>query len=360
MGELHHYSDLIWMGRRAFLVGLVVLGGHAGSVFAERVVGDPWASEAIQLPRLEHLRKPPIVTAVAIRPGGAELAIAGDDHLVRLWDLEQRRWLGSLSGHGDWVRTLEFSPDGNSLASAGNDGRVLVWNPDNGQLQYEHLAEATLTRVIFDNRGNRLLTIGFRDRLRVLDLPQEGQLFSVGCPCVDMRALAVSPDNRIIAAGGRNGRIRIWSTDDGSVLAEFAAHQQRIRGLQFTTDGARLISCGEDRVLRVSDLDGKVDFRVSIDSAKLMSLSNCGGSQVAIGGSDNQIHIWDLQARQEVTKLAGHTGSVAALCYAEGALVSAGFDTVVRVWRHTNNVAEDHRQPTRRVGEHQREGDNIR
>jgi WD40 repeat protein len=55
---------------------------------------------------------------------------------------------------------------------------------------------------------------------------------------------------------------------------------------------------------------------------------------LATGGSDNRIHIWDLNSRVVIKTLVGHTGSVAALaCDGTGAtLVSGSYDTTVRVW----------------------------
>ena len=54
---------------------------------------------------------------------------------------------------------------------------------------------------------------------------------------------------------------------------------------------------------------------------------------VATAGSDNLIHLWDLTARRDLGQLPGHTGSVSALAYRDGVLVSGGFDTFVRIWQ---------------------------
>jgi WD40 repeat protein len=55
---------------------------------------------------------------------------------------------------------------------------------------------------------------------------------------------------------------------------------------------------------------------------------------LATGGSDNRVSIWDLNSRQVMRRLEGHTGTVAALaCDATGeTLVSASYDTTLRIW----------------------------
>ncbi|MFV1964383.1 MAG: WD40 repeat domain-containing protein, partial [Pirellulaceae bacterium] len=169
-------------------------------------------------------------------------------------------------------------------------------------------------------------------------------------PCLDMRAVAFSPDRQLLAAGGRNGLVRLWSLADGSVLQEYAAHEQRIRGLAFSPDASTLVSCGEDGTIRVFRLDGKEDYVLDCPGAKVMSLAFCGPDQLATGGSDNLIRIWDMNERSEIARLAGHTGSVMTLVYSGNTLVSAGYDTTVRVWKRNRNLAEDPRTSRDRVG----------
>jgi WD40 repeat protein len=56
------------------------------------------------------------------------LASAGDDRVVRIWDVASGEELLSLPGHSNHVRGLTFSDDGCRLASASDDGTVKVWD----------------------------------------------------------------------------------------------------------------------------------------------------------------------------------------------------------------------------------------
>ena len=68
------------------------------------------------------------VETVAFSPNGQTLASASDDGAVRLWDVRGHRALGApLRGRKGAVLGVAFSPDGRTLASGGDDGTVRLW-----------------------------------------------------------------------------------------------------------------------------------------------------------------------------------------------------------------------------------------
>ena len=153
------------------------------------------------------------------------------------------------------------------------------------------------------------------------------------CPCPDNHAVAFSSDGEWIAAGGRSGVVRIWDVATGEVVSEIKAHRRRIHSLQFTPVG-QLVSASDDQMVKIIDPKvGTVDNSLPRYPAKLFSAQLLPDDMIAIGGSDNNIRIWDMNAQSEVGMLRGHTGTVASLAVGPGILVSGSFDTQVRVWQ---------------------------
>jgi WD40 repeat protein len=84
-----------------------------------------------RLPSLERIALFPahneIVRAAAFSPDGATLATAGREGRVKLWDLRTGRLTLVLKGHTATVTSLEFSPDGRTLYSSSWDGTTRIW-----------------------------------------------------------------------------------------------------------------------------------------------------------------------------------------------------------------------------------------
>ncbi len=304
------------------------------------------ATHVIRFDSDDRAGRPPVVTAVAVRSGGDLLAVAGDDHLVRLRFTTDGKLHRVLRGHTDWVRAVVFSPDGKTLYTAGDDRRIKRWDVESGEpLADVARLEHAIHSLAISGDGRRLAAAGFHQSLTVhdtLSTTAKPPVFQLKCPCKDMRAVAFSADGRRLAAAGRNGEIRVWNIADGSVANQWAAHRQRIRSLAFSPQGQMLASAGEDRMLRIWDArSGRKIRELSCRPAKVMSVLFLDAKTLATAGSDNLICLWDLQSGNRRVRLAGHTGSVAAIAYDRQAsvLVSGSYDTTVRIWRLTSDVA---------------------
>jgi len=326
---------------RLALLGLLAQFAVVGW-FAERVVGQQ--VEELAAVRVIGFRaspaddqKAPVVSAVALSPQGAVLAAAGDDHTVRLWDGQSGRLLGTLRGHTDWVHAVAFDPAGRWLVTAGQDRTVCLWSLSDRRLidRLLHTGSAVAS-VVFAADGQLLAAATFAGKVYLLNVEQpEATIRQLSGPGPDIRSLAFSPAGDLLAAGGRNGTVRIWRMQTATEYVDLPGHRRRVRALAFDPAGRLLASAGEDRCVIVWDVaSGRRMAVLGNCPAKLMSLAFCGAQRVAAGGSDNVIRIWDLRTGRQTARLTGHTGSISTLVWDPHGkqLISGSFDTTIRTW----------------------------
>ena len=139
------------------------------------------------------------VWCAAFSPDGEYLASGGADGWVRLWRVSKQEQLSIvpdpivLKGHRDWIRGLSFDPGGEFLASASDDGTVRLWalpaqssaqltDEDDIERMLPPLAghEGVVWNVAFDSTGQTLATAGADGTLRIWNLQLE-ELMSKGC-----------------------------------------------------------------------------------------------------------------------------------------------------------------------------------
>jgi WD40 repeat protein len=320
--------------RRTWLCGAVGAAGVwslLGRCHPAAAQEDP----AVRILELPAGAKPPVLTAVAISPDGDLLATAGDDHVIRIWSLRKNQLVHTLRGHRDWVRTLAFSPAGARLASAGDDRRVLLWDAGAGQLEREATATTwAVYSLAFRPDGKRLAAAGFSTEVRVYD-PASGDVAqNLTGPNDDLRCAAYSPDGKLLAVAGRAGIVRMWDAGSLKPARDLQASSRRIWAGAFSADSQLLAVAGDERQIRLwAPHTGDEAGALAVPAGKVLAVTFCG-QKLATGGTDNSIHLWDVAAMQHVRQLKGHTGSVASLAFHAGTnmLVSGSFDTSARVW----------------------------
>ncbi|MCH2182477.1 MAG: WD40 repeat domain-containing protein [Mariniblastus sp.] len=327
--------------RRQFLSSLAIcatapatlpcLAGNLATGPYERL---NWTSDLISMESHRTGGRAPVVTDVSLQPGGEQLAVVGDDHFICIYDFRAGQFVQNLERHSDWVRCSGYSPNGNVLATGGNDRRLIFWDT-------EDFSAAPVVRkhphaiigIDFSADNRRLAAVGFAPVLQLYDLPSRTLKREIPCPTNDNHAVGFSADSRWVAVGGRTGSIQVWEVESGQRVASYRPHRRRIRSLMFDPRG-KIISCADDQVVAITDpLDPQNSHNFPRQAAKIYDVTSLDGGLLATAGTDNRVHLWRLNDRQHIGFLKGHTGTVSCLDSNRSKIVSGSFDTQVRVWQ---------------------------
>ena len=228
----------------------------------------------------------------ALSPDGRLLATGGLDGTVRLWDVETGRLVRALIGHNSYVSGLDWSPDGNTLASAGTyDITVRLWDTRTGQplrVLKGHPAEVTLVKWSPDGR-TVLATGGISGAVsswNALNGIKRGTL-ELGKP---LPGISWHPDGKSVALVGQSLPLQIWDAETSKVTRTVGTARDGFLCVSWNPDG-KTLAAGTPRDTQLLDgASGKPLQTLPGPSYALTWVD--GGKQLATLLPDS-IKVWD-------------------------------------------------------------------
>ena len=160
----------------------------------------------------------PLVTArledsiftTALSPDGKTLAIAGNNKTIHLLDTETLQPKLDLEKHAGAVYGLAFHKDGHWLASAGWDQTIRLWHVSSGLVEKEWPAGSELWDIAFSPDGTKLATAGGNHAVILWDAATGKRLATFLGHTNTVHTVTFNADGTLLASGARDGSIRVW------------------------------------------------------------------------------------------------------------------------------------------------------
>ena len=237
---------------------------------------------------------------VAFLPDGKHLAGVKDDNSLREWDIESGQMVRALervTGHGGTIslfrgRTLKVSSGGKYLVISSS----------------------------FDSTGSETVTLW-----------NEETTASFSHETVVIAA-AVSPDGRLLATGGWDKAITLWSLETEKPTRVLSGHTGEIHALAFSPDGRLLASSGAYKWEYLEGEDGSTlrpgrphAFRG--DGQGSIRFYEADDSQ-----NDTTAKVWEVKSGRNIATL-GHQQKVTGIAFSpDGSRIATASEKRVNMW----------------------------
>jgi hypothetical protein len=290
---------------------------------------------------LEPITRTPTTTAVsamATSPWSPLVAIAGEQQVL-LYNTQTLQLVGTLPYPEGHVQILKFSRNGSLLLAGGGQsgasGNAIVWNVQTGERVFEIGDELDTVLAADISSDQTLIALGGPQRIVRIYSTESGRLLHELRKHTDwVCSIEFSPDSVLLATGDRAGGLYVWEGWTGREYLTLKAHNGCVTDVSWRIDSNVVASCGEDGSIRLWEMNNGGQIKswgahgggtTSIDFTRDGRIFSCGRDRVP--------RLWDQNGgKQRDFEAFGDLALEVAFCNETNRAIAGDWTGAIRVW----------------------------
>lgn len=277
---------------------------------------------------------------------------------------ESDNLLRTLTGHQDWILSIAYSPDGQTLASSSFDATVKLWEVATGKLlrtfkgpekkpedkkPEDKKPEDWVFAVTYSPKGRTLASASRDNTVKLWSIETGKELFTLKQGSgrwgkTEVYSVAYSPDGEVLAAASKEGIIKLWDPMTGDKIRTLKGHEDWVLYVTYSPDGYTLASASRDNTIKLWDFR-KGKLLHTLQSPNPRESENQGykspelkysvsrlayspdGNILASASYNQPIKLWDIGEGRELRSIEGHS-TVYSIAYSPDGQTLASGNTV--------------------------------
>jgi WD40 repeat protein len=305
------------------------------------------------------------VTSVEFTPNGEQLASAGEDGTIVIWDLKSEKIIPHKlpKKHEGFIWRLRFSPDSKILASASSDSTIELWNIS-GEWQKslkEH--KGRVYDITFSKDSKKIASAGQDGYIKVWDIEKKENIRTLRDKNLienkdyEVYGLDFNPKNPsiLVSTSYKGHDLSMWDLskkENNNQPKYIGKNKLKVTSVRFNQEGTMIVSC-DPHTIKIWNSEGKQIGEINDSKNNIMYADFSGDSKfIGYATAEGVIKVWSVEQLQQgiskkiqknihpVAQIKGHTGAVVDIRFKPQKnasdplyiIASGSYDKTVRIW----------------------------
>lgn len=267
-----------------------------------------------------------VINDISFTPDGETLAAACEDGTLRVWDIStgEQKQIFTRREYSFGVDSVSFTADGRTLAAT-SFYNLDLWDIvtgvrkkppialENRRIDFDHLPYIMLggSKTSFSSDRKTIASWSWDGIIRVWDITTRKQVQTITIqpqPSSGQLIASLSPDGRLLATTNRNDPIRLWDINTGTETQTIITDTRYIPNLVFSPDGTILASYSVNEPIRLWDVNtGKEQKTLQRHKNQVMSVAFSPDNRTFVSSSyDGSLRMWDIGTGADKKETIGY------------------------------------------------------